>query len=135
MKKKWPKNGDTVFLEDIAKPVVEAIKDYYRIEVIKPGAGIEWHGLEYGTTEKADGCSPGKDLTAKALALGADQDRTPLDAIIRIAVVLGVEQGRRAARKEMVRSGIAISSIEHAMDMLREDLGIKPRRKRKSCRK
>lgn len=96
--KPWPREGPVSFSE-LLDPVITAIESAYHFH-FKPGVlnkGVEWHGLDTGAREKADGfASPSERLGADHLCFIHDErGHWPLEEILVVAIQLGVEQGRR----------------------------------------
>ena len=94
----WPEEGVLPF-GPMADAVVKAIRFAYRLERQNEGQDIPWGGPNIGEVERQDDCpEPHVQLAATYLAWSENnQDLTPLDQLVHLAIRLGIEQGRRRA--------------------------------------
>lgn len=82
--------------DEIAEPILRAIRFAYKLERRNKGRSIPWRGPPIGRNEAA--CSPDfkERLRAGNLAYAdEDQGRDALEEIVGVALQLGIEQGRR----------------------------------------
>ena len=120
MTRKWPHHIEPADFEfDILNPVVKWIIDYYELhsnEIHDPRNHKdipEWDGLPLGFHDRAVAVEPNDCLAREGLEWSYDdQGRTPLEAIISIAIQLGIEQGRR------LHAGKLLESIDWAKKSL-----------------
>lgn len=95
----WPNDGKPVQFEDISLPVVNAIRQLYRMR-FKGYRDVDWRGLDIGASEKACCYPPDKQLSREQLRYDSlEQGRPPLQVLVGLAVQLGIEQGRRIERE------------------------------------
>ncbi len=102
--KDWPENNEQANFEDIADPVVKALK----VAIKKGNAvykdGINWTGFKQGKLTRASVFPPTVALHAKNLTYSKkEQGRDVITEIVSIAVQLGIEQGRRMVVEDLER--------------------------------
>ncbi len=106
--------------DSLAEPIRKAIAFAYSVKRKNADKRIPWNGPDIGKDDKATCLSPREALSKANLAWGLkDQGRDALDAIIQIAIQLGIEQGRRAEHEKLA-SDISLASI--AFDSVRSSL-------------
>ena len=99
--KEWPKDGTCVMFSDLAGPLRKVLRFGYILKRKNGNKDIPWDGYNIGKKELSTCLNPEEALTAESLAFAKeDQGCDLLDAIITIAIQLGIEQGRRMERKE-----------------------------------
>lgn len=97
----WPADNGPLSFEDIARPVLHAIRFAYDLKRRDRRRSIPWRGPEIDKRDQA--CSPTitERLQAKNLSyVEEDQGREALEEIITGAIQLGIAQGRRLARSD-----------------------------------
>lgn len=100
--KKWPKKNKTVMFSELADSVRGAIEFTYKFERQNMHRNVPWSGYDIGEDVKAGCTGPEDSLKKNSLAWELDdQGRDALDVIIRIALQLGIEQGRRGAQERI----------------------------------
>lgn len=98
----WPIDGGPLPFEDIANPVLAAIHQAYALE--RKDRNIVWVGPNIGKDDRACCLPPNEALSAESLRYQEDeQGREPIEALVTLAVQLGIEQGRRIARSSEYR--------------------------------
>ncbi len=94
--KEWPGNGEPVRFQEIIEPLLEALRFGYKLERQNEGRDIPWNGFNIGKYSSYLCGSPEQQLTAtelQRLEEGPSYDLA--EVLMRIAVQLGIEQGRR----------------------------------------
>ena len=90
------------FENDLARPIVDAIRHVYELKR-KHRNSIPWTGPNIGAEERRSSFAPKRALSKANLRYAEEeQGRDPLDTIIGIAIQLGIEQGRRMHRKNVL---------------------------------
>lgn len=91
--KEWPEDKKEVSFEELVEPVVDAIKQYYKlIPKHKKIQSISWNGYNIGDEEKSKCFNPEERLNVRNLK---EYKEEPLNVIIGIGILTGMEQGRR----------------------------------------
>ena len=93
----WPKDRrEPVDFDDLARPVVDAIKSAYDLKRKNRGRDIPWTGPPVGKSEAATCCDHAELLSAEGMGWQEDdQGFEAIEVIVAIALRLGIEQGRR----------------------------------------
>jgi hypothetical protein len=91
--KQWPEKG-TVNLEDIVKPLYDAMRLIYKTKRMRDGACYDGYGFE-GTKLAAVCPEPNQQLSADGLDAASSQGRDAMTVVLGIAVQLGYIQGVR----------------------------------------
>jgi hypothetical protein len=104
----WPDDGSILDFEDLIKPLCDALRFAYALQRQNRNIDIPWDGPEIGREERAH-CLLVKDsfATENLEPVG----RKPIEAIMAVAVRLGIEQGRR-----MMMTGAEYQSMKLARD-------------------
>ena len=96
----WPENNEIARFPDLVEPVVDAIKQVYRLR-FKGYKDLTWRGPSLPESMAAGCHQYDEKFKAHNLKYGCqDQGRSPLEEIVAAAIQLGIEQGRRYALKE-----------------------------------
>lgn len=94
----WPDDGVPVSLEDLATPIVKAIRFAYRLKRQNADLDVPYQGYDIGERERGNCFDPVTQLTAQKLRVAKyDQGREAIEEIVALAIRLGIEQGRRVA--------------------------------------
>jgi len=105
----WPKDDKPAPFSKIVGPLRSAIEFAYDLKRKNCNKSIPWGGLDVGNREKVTCLSPRKKLKKASLDFQLeDQGRDALDAILEIAVQLGIEQGRRMT-VERLQNGVILN--------------------------
>jgi len=98
----WPTKEDQVVpFYLLAGAVRKAFEATFELEDIAPDMDVPWTGPPLGKRELVTCQNPIERLKAEYLAYELeDQGRDKLDALIGLALQLGIEQGRRCLRSE-----------------------------------
>ena len=100
--KQWPKDGSPLLFGDLMRPLRKAIKHAYILKRQQQDIDVPWAGPTLGKPELAGCLPPEEALSAKRLKYSLEeQGRTAFDEILGIAVLLGIEQGRRLMRESL----------------------------------
>lgn len=96
--RKWPADQTkTVSYSDLIDPVMKAVRSLYKLQLKKPLKDVRYRGYGIGPDAAATSLAPDYALSADALRYAdEDQGRKPIETVIHIAFLLGMEQGRRA---------------------------------------
>jgi hypothetical protein len=85
--------------DDMADPVLKAIRFAYKLERRNKNKNVPWNGPRLGENMRANSPEFAERLRAGRLAYAEeDQGRDALEEIIGIALQVGIEQGRRIAK-------------------------------------
>lgn len=97
----WPSDGGPLDFEEIARPILHAIRFAYDMQRRDRRRNIPWRGPEIGKRDRACCLGAAERLKAGRLAYAEDdQGRDALEEIVQLAIQLGIEQGRRIARSD-----------------------------------
>ncbi len=98
----WPKEEDKTIPFYLLSGAIRKAFDYtFKLKDIAPDSDIPWTGPPLGKRERATCLTPIERLKHKNLEYELeDQGRDKLDALIALAIQLGIEQGRRCLRDE-----------------------------------
>ena len=98
----WPKDPtETVWFDDLAQPVVKAIRFAYNLRRRNRDKDIPWRGLPIGKSARATCLDNEEQLTAEHMRYDEDdQGRDALEVLVGVAIRLGIEQGRRVQRRQ-----------------------------------
>lgn len=108
---RWPKDGEPANFEDLVGPLREALGFCYGMDRHRVGEDVPYWGLNVGDLHI--NLPVDEQLSARNLVWQADEHgRDAADVILGIAVQLGIEQGRRLARKEGQKAQTLLDSIE-----------------------
>ena len=94
--KPWPPGDELVDFDQLVGPLASVLKQAGRW--IPKAGRIKYNGYDIGKKEQATCLSP--DFSKESLAVAREHGETVVDVVLKIAFQLGVEQGRRMARKE-----------------------------------
>lgn len=108
--KKWPKDGDIVSAEDLVGPVIRVLFQGYRL-MRRTKAKLRYDGFEIGGPELACCLNAKERFTRSALAYDQERGRKLLHVAAYLIFQLGIEQGRRMAKKDS-RSDEAFFRLE-----------------------
>lgn len=117
----WPED-ESVPLEysTLHSSIKTALQALYSMKRKPIKAGGFWEGPPFGSEEDAIEGKPNDMLSAFALfQSNLNLDQTPLDVVIRIALLLGIEQGRRLVRAQIKRNVKVISETQKRMNTRR----------------
>ena len=96
----WPENNEIASFIDLVEPVVDAIKQAYKLR-FKGYKDLTWRGPSLPESMAAGCFQYDEKFKAHNLKYSCqDQGRSPLEEIVRRDIQLGIEQGRRNAIKE-----------------------------------
>ncbi len=113
--KSWPENGDPVNFDDLSAPLVSAARRF-----ALTGNG-KYNGLGY--PHSAHICPPPSEVLSPAGYLAdREQGRTRLDAIITVAMQIGIEQGMRLEREAEKEKNRFKSIVSKATSKLLKDV-------------
>ena len=98
----WPTEEDkTIPFYLLAGAVRKAFDYTFKMKDIAPDSDIPWSGPQLGKHERATCLTPIEKLKNENLQYELeDQGRDKLDALISLAIQIGIEQGRRCLRSE-----------------------------------
>ena len=98
----WPTEEDKVIpFYLLAGAMRKAFNYTFKVKDIAPDSDIPWTGPPLGKRERATCLTPIERLQNESLQWDLeDQGRDKLDALIALAIQLGIEQGRRCLRSE-----------------------------------
>ncbi len=98
----WPTEEDKVIPFYLLADAVRKAFDYtFKVKDIAPDSDIPWSGPPLGKRERATCLPPIERLQNENLQWDLeDQGRDKLDALICLAIQIGIEQGRRCLRSE-----------------------------------
>jgi hypothetical protein len=100
----WPKDNKTISFHDLAESVKKATKFCYKLTRKNRDEDVPWKGPPLPKCMQATCLSFEESLSAKGLAFNKnDQGRDAMDVIIGIAIQLGIEQGRRMVKEEVLK--------------------------------
>lgn len=117
--KKWPEDGSTVRLEELVNPVVRAYHDTIKDDIYVYEIGIPWGGYSKGEDDLVVTHDIDWDLSGEGLSYHLDRDRDWIYMLFSTAVSLGIEQGRRVAKKEVE---LSINNYKRMLSILRKEL-------------
>lgn len=102
--KSWPtKKDEHVNFSDLTEGILHAVRFAYKLTRKNAGKDIPYQGYDIGDDVKAGCPSPDIQLSAEHLRYSEeDQGREPIETIIGVAVQIGIEQGRRLERADMM---------------------------------
>ena len=99
----WPDNDKPAQASDILKPIRDAIEFAYTLRRKNEGLDIPYTGHDIGEEEKACCISPHNGINAEAIEFALDHNgMDALHEILGLALLLGIEQGRRMERTHRV---------------------------------
>lgn len=117
----WPEDGAPADLEDLVTPLHAWWGE--RIKWLQSGRepwDYEYTGPEIGDQHV---CLPAVDsLSREGLAQHEEQGRDPLNAMLTVAVQLGIEQGRRLASSDLNRQRLLERLEQHATGLTRAQI-------------
>jgi len=140
--KKWPKDDKPARFEDICNDICKAINFAYTLQRRNASKNIPWKGLEIGKQSLCGSFGMKEALSAESLAYQLeDQGRDALKILVGRAVMLGIEQGRRAEVNSTVSQikditfRLMEARLEAVYSISGRPHGDKPERKRKAVPK
>lgn len=99
----WPKDGSPASFSDLTEPIRKIVRHCYSIQRKNKNKDVDWKGLELPECMSATCLTFDEKLKADNLKYEKeDQGRSAMDVIISIAVQLGIEQGRRMYKQEIM---------------------------------
>jgi hypothetical protein len=93
----FPKNGAPMSFDKICDPLVTAMRTAFNLTRKNEGKDIPWRGPEFGAKDLTVNMPVREKLSSANMQ---EHDDDPLEVIIAVAVLLGIEQGRRLATEE-----------------------------------
>ena len=125
MKRTWAKNDKAMDFEDLTAPVVNAIRQAFKLERKDRDKDLKWRGPPLPKSLGPRHFPFDEKLTAKRLRQDEDeQNRDALEVLVGVAVQLGIEQGRRIFKAEWEYE----SNLESLLEDVRAALN-KPKKK------
>ena len=99
---KWPDNAKPADYDDMHRPLREAFEFCYDLTRKNIDKDMPWAGLPQGRSCSAACFDHHESLTVDSLAFELDdQGRDALDVLIRVAIQVGLEQGRRSVSEDL----------------------------------
>lgn len=99
--KKWPENPTELLpYKDIINPIKEIIIKGYRLWRKDEVKGFDYEGYNIGKEELLNQPSPRERLSEKCLAYEKKLGHNLIDVVLNIVFLMGIEQGRRAERRD-----------------------------------
>lgn len=110
--KKWSDNPTAlVQYQNLIKPLKQILDTGYRL-FRKDVQHFDYDGYNIGKNELAIFPSPKNQLSGKFLEKNTQRGNNLIDIVLNIAFLLGMEQGRRAERKDQVSTETLIATLE-----------------------
>ncbi|MHA2280096.1 MAG: hypothetical protein ACXAC5_04370 [Promethearchaeota archaeon] len=105
MKKiEWPEDGKAMCFEALSDSVREVVRHCYTLSRKNKKKDVDWKGPSLPRCMQATCLSFEDNLKAESLEYQLhDQGRDAMEVIIGIAIQLGIEQGRRALKEEVLK--------------------------------
>jgi hypothetical protein len=114
----WPENHKIVPVHRLLNPLRAALEFAYRLEPQNEGIDIPYEGYTFG--QDRGGLMPPPDvmLTAEQLAEDEDMGRDAAYTILNIALLLGIEQGRRLTYEDIRQINLDLQRLKDKVDDL-----------------
>src|ERR1700733_3665623 len=111
--KKWSDNPTAMVpYRSLIAPLKAVLDKGYRLLRKPEVKSFEYDGFNIGKNELAIFPSPKNQLSEKSLEKSTKANVNLIDIVLNIAFLLGMEQGRRAERREQVSTETLINTIE-----------------------
>jgi hypothetical protein len=105
--KTWPEEELPADFFDIVEPLMEAMKVGYTLRRRIQAKSIPYDGYDLGAREQKHYGSIEDMLSEEGIQAEDKEDRTLLETFLSIAVLLGIEQGRRIEHMQQMRAVVA----------------------------
>ena len=111
--KKWPeKPSDLLAYKDIVNPLKEVLTKGYRLFRKEEVKSFDYEGFNIGKNELQNHPSPRVRLSEKYLELEKKVGHSLIDVVLNVVFLLGVEQGRRAERRDTKPIDSLVETLE-----------------------
>jgi len=111
--KRWPENvSELLPYKDIVNPLKEIVRQGYRLWRKDEVKTFEYEGYNIGKQELQSQPPPNVRLSEKFLEHEKKSGHTLMDVVLNVMFLMGVEQGRRAERRDMKPVEILLQTLE-----------------------
>jgi hypothetical protein len=118
--KPWPKDKtETVGFEALMKPLKKAVDFMYDLTRKNRDRDVPYNGYDIGQKEHVTVPEPTQMLSVEHLRYSEEQGVEPIEVILQIAFLLGMEQGRRySADQNQSRLDGAATYLKLALEQI-----------------